>query len=81
MTEWTVRIEGSGETITEDLAEALVDALAAYAPAVSYGHGRIAATLSVQTPTPQQALAEALAAFTAAAAAVVVSHVEADRAA
>lgn len=81
MIEWTVRIEGSGEAVAEDLADGLIDALAPYAPAVSYGHSRIAATLCVRAATPRQALDEALAAFAAVAAAVEVSHVEADRAA
>jgi hypothetical protein len=78
LNEWIVRIEGATQaTGGDDAAEALLDAPAAFSPAVSYGHGRIAATLTVSALTPQEAVAQALDAFVG----VTVSHVEADRAA
>ncbi len=80
MNEWTVRIEGTAQA-DDDAADALVEALAVYCPAVSYGHDRIAVTLTVAAASPREALALALDAFAGAARTVSVSHVEADRAA
>jgi hypothetical protein len=81
MNEWTVRIEGGALDVDETAANALLDALAAYSPAVSYGHDRIAVTMTVAAASPREAPALALDAFTGASVTVSVSHVEADRAA
>lgn len=81
MNEWTVRIEGSAQAVDDTTADTLVDALAAYHPAISYGEGRIAVTLTVPAASPREALALALDAFASAAPAVTVSQVEVDRAA
>jgi hypothetical protein len=81
MNEWTVRIEGQAQAAHDDVADGLVDALAAYHPAVAYGQGRIGVTLTVAAASPRDALALALDAFAGAARSVTVSHVEADRAA
>jgi hypothetical protein len=81
MNEWTVRIEGIAQTTSDTAADALLEALTAYNPAVSYGHGCIAVTLTVTALSPREAPALALDAFAGAAHMVSVSHVEADRAA
>jgi len=81
MNEWTVRIEGTAQAAGDAAADVLVDTLAVYHPAVSYGQDRIAVTLTVAAAGPREALALALDAFAAAALTVSVSHVEADRAA
>jgi hypothetical protein len=77
---WTVHIEGQFETADEALAERVIDAMAPYAPAVSYGHGRIGVTLSVIAATPQQAVFEATAAF-ARVIPTMVTRIEAEQAA
>jgi hypothetical protein len=80
MQEWTVHIEGLFETADEALAEKVIDELASYAPAVSYGHGRIGVTLSVIAATPQQAVFEAADAF-ARVIPTTVTRIEAEQAA
>ncbi len=64
MSEWTVHIEGAHTRADEDMAELLIDALSEYAPAVSYGNGRISVTMSVRADTPPQAASVAYNAFT-----------------
>jgi hypothetical protein len=63
MREWIVNIEGATDRADEDMADRLVEALAQYAPAVSFGHGRIGVTLSVEADTPGRAVDIAAQAF------------------
>ncbi len=78
MVEWSVSIDArSSIDFSEADAESIIDALASYAPAVSYGHGGVTARLSVAGASVQEAINQALSLFGKAAPDHDVFHVEA----
>ena len=80
MIEWSVSIDArsiSSSGFGESDAESIIDALAPYAPVVSYGHGSVTARLSVTGDSAQEAIIQALALFSKAAPGHDIFHVEA----
>ena len=78
MIEWSVSIDArSSDSFSESNAEAIIDALAPYAPVVSYGHGSVTARLSVAGDSVQRAIDQALSLFGDAAPGHDIFHVEA----
>jgi hypothetical protein len=80
MTEWSVSIDARSivsADVGESDAESIIDALASYAPVVSYGRGSVTARLSVAGDSVQEAINQALSLFGKAAPDHDVFHVEA----
>jgi len=80
MTEWSVSIDARS-IVSADFgeadAESIIDALASYAPVVSYGHGSVSARLSIASDSAQEAINQALSLFGEAAPGHDIFHVEA----
>jgi len=61
MSGWSVLIEADGsDTIGDAEVEALIDALATYAPVVSYGRGSLSVRLTVEADSVRHAIDNAL---------------------
>ena len=80
MREWTINIEAAPDHANEAVAESVLERLAPYSPAVSFGNGRLGVTMTVMADTPGQAVDVAAKAFMGAVAAPA-DHLEIDIAA
>ena len=61
MAEWSVHVEAqSGDNFGEPDAESLIETLASYAPAVSYGHGVMTARFNFEAGSAREAVDKAL---------------------
>jgi len=78
MVELSISIDaGSGADFGELEAESIIDALSAYAPVVSYGHGTMTARFNVVGDTVQDAINRAVTLFNESAPVHDIYHVEA----
>jgi hypothetical protein len=78
MVEWSVHMAAaSGDDFGEPEADAIIDALAPYAPAVSYGRGGLTARVTVEARSAGEAVDRALEVFGKACPALDVFRVEA----
>jgi len=81
MSEWTVRVESTAVNMNDDLADAVIATLSAYAPALSYRPDYVWLTLTVEAETPQQAIQDIAAALNTSGIARTLTRVEAEHAA
>jgi hypothetical protein len=78
MVEWSVHIAAeSDDNFGEPEADAIIDALAPYAPAVSYGRGGVTARFNVEAHSAREAVDRALEVFGQTCPALDVFRVEA----